>query len=283
MKYAIIDLGSNSVRLMLWADGKTLYKKLVTTRLGAGLDKTGVLSDGAMTATRDAVALFCEEGRSAGAKVYAFATAAVRTASNKNAFCALIKDACGIEVDVISGKTESEIGVAGALGKDDGGMIDAGGASTEVNFQRNGKSVISVSMPVGAVKLLDICHDEREALDRVIDGALSALDGVKPTGALYAVGGTASTLACMKCGLQAYNASVSGTVLERRYLEEIARNLLSMTAEERKTIKGMEEKRADIIAGGAYLLYKTVKKLGADAVTFSDADNLEGYLRKKVL
>ena len=283
MKYAVIDIGSNSVRLMLWADGKTLYKKLLTTRLGAGFDKSGVLSERAMLATQNAVTSFCEEGRAAGAEVYAFATAAVRSAKNGNEFCSVLKESCGVEVDVVSGETEAQIGIAGALGDSDGGIVDIGGASTEVNFQKNGKSVFAVSLPVGAVKLFDICRDKKELLDNTITGVFPMLEGVKTTGALYAIGGTASPLACIKRGLQEYDPCVSGTLIDKDFIKKKAEMLLSMTAEERKRVRGMEEKRADIIAGGAYLLYKIVTRLGVESVIFSDADNLEGYLYKKVL
>ena len=79
MKYAVIDIGSNSVRLMLWADGP-LYKKVCTTRLAEGLSCSGSLCDTAMDRTVRAVADFCKEGEQAGAQVLAFATAAVRSA-----------------------------------------------------------------------------------------------------------------------------------------------------------------------------------------------------------
>ena len=61
VKYAVIDIGSNSVRLMLWADGKTLYKKVSTTRLAEGMDENG-LSPLALDRTALAVKEFYEEG-----------------------------------------------------------------------------------------------------------------------------------------------------------------------------------------------------------------------------
>ena len=56
-----------------------------------------------------------------------------------------------------------------------------------------------------------------------------------------------------------------------------------MTAEERKKVRGVEEKRADVIAGGAYLLAKIMEILRLNDVVFSDADNLEGYLQRNVI
>lgn len=278
MKYAIIDIGSNSVRLMLWADGKTLYKKLCTTRMGAGLSESGLIGEKAAADTVAAVSAFAEEGRENGALVYAFATAAVRSAKNGAALCKRIQAACGIEVDVVSGEREAELALAGALGKGDGGIIDVGGASTEVVFRKDGQKTFSVSMNVGAVRLYDLCRDERAALDRTIDEALLNLDGARVVKPIFAVGGTASTLAALAYGAEEYGAFLSGQALSLSFVRETALALLSESAEERRKRKGMEAKRADIIAGGAYLLYKIMEKLGLDGVTFSDADNLEGYL-----
>lgn len=139
MKYAVIDIGSNSVRLLLWADGSALYKKKSTTRLGEGLSLTGSLSQAAMQRSAEAVCRFAEEGRAAGARVLAFATAAVRRASNGAEFVARVLDACGVRIDVLSGEREAEAGLAGALRGEDGAVIDIGGASTEVIVQRGAK------------------------------------------------------------------------------------------------------------------------------------------------
>ena len=121
-KYAVIDIGSNSVRLMLWADG-ALYKKVETTRLSEGLSESGVLSEAAMKRSERAVAAFCEEGRRAGAQPVAFATAAVRSASNGGEFCARVRALCGLDIDVVAGEDEAQMGLLGALGANDGAVI----------------------------------------------------------------------------------------------------------------------------------------------------------------
>ena len=83
MKISAIDVGSNSVRLMVMADGKTLYKQLDTTRLGEGLANSGVLKPEAIERTARAVQLFAAAAELNGAGTpYVFATASVRSASN---------------------------------------------------------------------------------------------------------------------------------------------------------------------------------------------------------
>ena len=161
MKYAVVDIGSNSVRLMLWADG-TLYKKLFTTRLAEGM-REGVLSEAAMARTAEAVAACYAEGisQAGAAHTFAFATAAVRSAKNGAAFCARIRAMCGAEIDVVSGETEALLGAYGALGNADGGVVDIGGASTEVYLRKGGKRAFSVSLPVGVVRLKAACGQEK--------------------------------------------------------------------------------------------------------------------------
>ena len=140
-KSSVIDVGSNSVRLAMMADGKTLYKKLATTRLGEGLSVTGKISAQAGERTANAVADFKNYALSQGAqKVYVFATAAVRSAVNRQEFLNLVRRVCGVEVDVLSGQDEARIGISGALKDRDGGIIDVGGASTEVTVQTGGNS-----------------------------------------------------------------------------------------------------------------------------------------------
>ena len=116
MKYCVIDVGSNSVRLMTWADGTTLYKKVCTTRLGEGVAFEPVLREDAMDRTARAIAAFAEEGRAEGAFPHAFATAAVRSAKNGEEFCARVKNLCGVELDVVPGEEEAELALLGALG-----------------------------------------------------------------------------------------------------------------------------------------------------------------------
>ena len=281
MKYAVIDIGSNSVRLMLWADGP-LYKRVVTTRLAEGLSASGVLSDEACSRTVAAIGGLCREGRDAGARIAAFATAAVRSAANGRAFCNRVKRECGVEVDVVSGEEEALLGLCGALGDSDGGIIDIGGASTEVCIRRGGNIAFSVSLPVGVVRLLERCGQDKEKLIGAACEAVRPLAAARGKDRLYAIGGTASTLASIRLGLSEYDAGkLAGLSLSAQYLGEIGERLLGLTVEQRKRIPGMDVRRADVIAGGAVLLYEAVCALGADEVRFSDGDNLEGYLLRR--
>jgi exopolyphosphatase/guanosine-5'-triphosphate,3'-diphosphate pyrophosphatase len=141
-KYAVIDIGSNSVRLMTLADGKVLYKTLETTRLGEGIAARPVLNGQAILRTATAVKNFYDRAIGEGADgVYAFATAAVRSAENREAFLDAVKALCPLAVEIVSGEEEAKLGVLGALGVRDGSIVDVGGASTEITVQKDGKIV----------------------------------------------------------------------------------------------------------------------------------------------
>ena len=280
MKIAAIDIGSNSVRLMMWADGKTLYKRINTTRLGEGLVSTGVMSPAAMqrtaAAVRDFGAAAAEEG---AAKVYAFATAAVRRAANREEFLGEVRRVAGIEVDVISGEEEAEIGILGALGNSDGGMIDVGGASTEIIVRRGGKSVYAHSADVGAVRLYDACGRDYDKLNGFIAAALAEYGEVPVCGAMYAIGGTATTMAAVALALEKYDpAVIDGTRIGVAQAGEMAQKLLSMPVDEVMKMRGMDPRRADIIGGGSLLMYRIMRMLGLSEITVSERDNLEGYV-----
>lgn len=286
MKISAIDVGSNSVRLMVMADGKTLYKQLDTTRLAEGLAQSGVLKPEAIERTARAVQIFAAAAELNGAGTpYVFATAAVRSSKNGADFVARVKALTGIDVDVLSGEEEAACGILGALRGRDGGIIDLGGASTEITLQQGGKTLYSKSVNIGTVRLFDMAGQDRSALQAAIDNSLNgygvlSLDGKD----IYGIGGTATSLAALYHELEKYDPKVvEGTVLTREWLCAEAEKLLSLTVEERRALRGMEPRRADVIAGGCLLMYSILNRFNADRITVSESDNLEGYVLLKGL
>lgn len=285
MKIAAIDIGSNSVRLMMWADGKTLYKTLNTTRLGEGLVSTGAMTQSAIARTAVAVRDFAARAKEEGAeRVFAFATAAVRSATNRADFLKAVREEAGIEVDVISGEEEARIGILGALGCGDGGIIDVGGASTEITLQRSGARLYSHSANVGTVRLYDACGRDKAALSRYISGAIAEYGSVPAQGlTMYAIGGTATTMAAVALGLEKYDPSkTDGAQITLEQAGRMADMLLSLPVDEVKKVKGMEPRRADVIGGGCLLMCSIMSMLGADKIVVSEKDNLEGYVLSRL-
>ena len=286
MKISAIDVGSNSVRLMVMADGKTLYKQLDTTRLAEGLAQSGVLKPEAIERTARAVQIFAAAAELNGAGTpHVFATAAVRSSKNGADFVARVKALTGIDVDVLSGEEEAACGILGALRGRDGGIIDLGGASTEITLQQGGKTLYSKSVNIGTVRLFDMAGQDRSALQAAIDNLLNGYGSLSLDGKdIYGIGGTATSLAALYHELEKYDPKVvEGTVLTREWLCAEAEKLLSLTVEERRALRGMEPRRADVIAGGCLLMYSILNRFNADRITVSESDNLEGYVLLKGL
>ncbi len=280
MKIFAIDIGSNSVRLALVSDGKTLYKRIRTTRLGEGLSFSGSMKDEAIERTALAVADFVNCAKTEKTdKLYAFATAAVRSASNKAQFLARVKELCGLEIDVISGETEAKIGILGALGNNDGGIIDVGGASTEVTFRAGGRTVYSKSVNVGTVRLFDLAARNKQKLLRIISEKIEEYGEFSAENVnMRAIGGTATRLAAIKHRLLQYTPEVTdGTNFTVGELEKYADGLLSTSVEiiRANTICSAS---AEVIGGGCLLLAEIMKKLKIKSLTVSERDNLEGYI-----
>jgi exopolyphosphatase/guanosine-5'-triphosphate,3'-diphosphate pyrophosphatase len=284
-KIAVIDVGSNSVRLMLMADGKVLYKTLATTRLGEGLADTPYLNEQAIERSALAVADFYTRAKEEGAEeTYAFTTAAVRFAKNGDEFVQRVKQLTALCVEVLSGETEAEIGVLGALGNADGTLIDVGGASTEIIVKKQGEITYKKSVDIGAVRLKDACNRDKEKLVPFIEKYIKEFGQVPVYGFVYAIGGTATTLAAYLLDLSKYDGNkVTGTRISKLQMFTYAEELLQTPVETLEKHPCMPKGRADIIGGGALLLANIMQMLGADKLVVSDRDNLEGYAVKKGL
>lgn len=282
MKISAIDIGSNSVRLATFQGGKTLYKTLKTTRLGEGLAFSGKLKKEAIERSALAVSEFYRKALSEGSeKVYAFATAAVRSSENGQVFVERVKELCGLRVEVLSGEEEAKCGILGALGFNDGGIIDVGGASTEVTVQAGGKVVYAKSVNIGTVRLFDLAGRDKQKLLKVVLEKLSGYGDFTTRLPMYAIGGTASRLGSIKHNLKEYRPDITdGTVITFEEMYNLADRLLSSSVEEIRatTICGSS---AEIVGGGCLLMAEVMSKFGIAEISVSEKDNLEGFVLLK--
>lgn len=278
---AVIDIGSNSVRLLL-ASGSKKEKFIKITKLAEGLNSSGRLSFGAIKRTVDAVVFFNSLAISKNAeKIYCYATAAVRGASNGNEFVLAVKEACGIAVDVVSGEQEALLGLTGVLTNQDGGIIDIGGASTEITARINGKIEYAKSINIGGVRILDACGQDLQKIIALCEEKVNEFN-VVPSVRYYGIGGTATSIASVLQELKVYDVNkVHGYKLTVEKVDEAVRLFASKTVEERKNITGLQPDRADVILGATILLSVIMKRFSMPEVIVSEDDNLEGYLYLK--
>ena len=299
-RYAAIDVGTNSVKLLvaeLAGGGRwiTIRDRSDVTRLGEGLVERGEISSAAIARTVDAIAAMAAEAGSDGAlAIAAVGTAAFRSARNRDAVVAAIADRTGIRVEVIKGNEESRLaylavktGVglgAGALA-----VFDTGGGSTQLTFGHGDRVDERFSIDVGAVRYTERFGLARAVNDATLEAALAAisadltrLDGRPPVDALVAMGGSITNIAAVSHGLATYDPDVvQGTVLD---LEEIDRQVeLYRTSdlEARRQIVGLQPTRADVILAGACIVRTVMDKLGRDSLTVSDRALRHGLLDER--
>ncbi len=278
MTIALIDIGSNSVRI-LYNDNKLPVKEIITTRLSQNM-KDSILDENAIKRTANAVLILYKRAIERNIdKISIFATEAVRSAKNSKEFTKLIKNITHIDIDVVSGDRESELALLGALGKNaTGGVIDIGGASTEIVYAKNGEIIYKRSLNIGAVKLFDAFKGDKERTNAYIKSKIAEY-GEIPKGEYKFVGGTATSLASIVLRLKEYDSNkTDGTILLLNKLKEVESELYSLTVNEIIEKYPISKSRAEIIAGGVSLIvnileYATIKK-----VQVSESDNLEGYL-----
>ena len=176
-RMAAIDVGSNSVRLMVAEIGENdaiapVSKELVMTRIYEGLARTGKLSTVAVDRTLDAINILKDKARQAGAaSLYCFATAAVREAKNRDEFLARVRKETGMLIDVLNEDEEARVGFIGTQEQGPRGALDIGGGSTEIAIGVGHDVHCSVSLRLGAVRAL-----EKYPLGDIADGlALEAM------------------------------------------------------------------------------------------------------------
>ena len=287
MLRAAIDIGSNSVRLLVadvnGNEFKPLFKCINTTRLHEGLGENNELKGEPAARTRDAIADFAKKAREMGVKddeIRAFATSAVRDASNGGDFIADVKRKCGVDIKLLSGDQEARYAFfAAALPDGECGVIDIGGASTEM-ICGCGKDVrASYSAQMGAVRLRRMMNGDN-SVERMLEISEEVLkkgvDAVKPLPDRFVgVAGTITTLYAMKIKLEKYDPDrIQGGWLGREEVEQQLYRLNAMSVDERKKLPGISEKRAEIIDYGAAILLSFLRITGLNGIYVSDRDNL---------
>lgn len=264
MKYrvAVIDLGSNSVRMTLNAmqpDGNWIVEKKLreTVRLSEGMCGDNFLKEESMQRVIEAMKLFCAIASEAKCNgIAAIATAAVRSAANKQMFLDRVKEATGISMEVISGEEEafySYLAVRESVGIDNGVIFDTGGGSTEITLVKNGEIKRSTSLPLGAVMLTErMAHSSQMQLYRYVlshVGAVKWLDECEGM-PLYGIGGSARTLAMLYKRKLLTGSEIDGLKIPYASVAKVYQNLFNTQPEKRREIPGMDVSRADIILAG---------------------------------
>ena len=302
MKKAIIDIGTNSVKLIIGERShgdaiKIILDVNVITKLGEGMRKDGRLSEAAMARTAQAVVKFADFARSQGAEeVVCVGTMALRTAKNAGDFIETVRAAGGPEVRVLSGEEEAALSSRAVLNSIDGAsrgevlIFDTGGGSTEFVRAAGGEIERAFSVPVGAVTLTDENFKSSPSDPRLVCSVIAALTrkfseaGVRPGAAMMiGAGGNVTAIASAAAGLDRYDPNViHGSALTREEIMRQTALYAKCTDEERREIKGLSPKRADIILGGACIILAAMEAAGAKEIVVSDRSLRHELLRREL-
>lgn len=295
---AAIDIGTNSTRLYIAkvnGEIKRIEKHAVITRLGQSVDKDKRLGTLGIEKNVSVLLEYKSIANAYGVNdIKAIATSAVRDAVNRKEFIDTVRERTGINVKVISGEEEAELGFTGAysvLGSGYGVVCDIGGGSTELILGVDGKIHISNSIDIGSVRMTErflstdrISRTEMEAAYSYIKNAIGpTINAIRkiPDFNLVGIAGTITTLAAIDQGLVTYDIDkVHGYKLKKERVDYILEMLVSSGLEDRKKIPGLQMERADIIPAGALILKTVMEELSRDQIIVSEMDNLDGIMIK---
>ncbi|GIG28907.1 Ppx/GppA phosphatase family protein [Cellulomonas marina] len=308
-RVAAIDCGTNSIRLLVAdVEGGTLTdvdRRMEVVRLGQGVDRTGRLAPEALARTLDATRRYADRcvelGVEPGAAAVRFvATSATRDAENRDEFVAGVRDAIGVEPEVVAGHEEAALSFRGAVG----GLaahpgpyvvVDLGGGSTEL-VVGTGTPDAAWSMDVGCVRLTERhLRSDPPAADEVaaaradvaaaLDEAAGHVDWSRAR-TLVGLAGTVTTVTAHALGLPAYQPErIDGSALAVDAVLAACDDLLRRDRASRAALPFMHPGRVDVIGAGALVWHDVVARVDADvraaggalsAVVTSEHDILDG-------
>lgn len=293
-RIAIIDIGSNSARLVIshiYKNGayNMVYNQKEALRLSQKVDEKNMLTEEAFSCTIETMKSFAYMCKIYQAdKTIAVATAAIRNSANGSDLVARVAEETGIQLHIISGNTEayiSYLGVINTLNVKDGIIFDLGGGSTELILFKNRKILESVSLPVGAVNTTAMFNTRNVMPPNVfsdvsffIMSRLEQYPWVKQNGLpLIGVGGTARTVAKIIQRAKKYPATkIHNYSYTTQTYHTFFNRLRSTNLEQRKKISGLSSERNDIILAGASIISCLLEATGAKKLVTSGCGLREG-------
>ncbi|MGO9488540.1 MAG: Ppx/GppA family phosphatase [Solirubrobacteraceae bacterium] len=299
MRVAVVDIGSNSTRLLI-ADVdpdsgavQELLRRSQVTRLGQGVDAQGSLSEAAIERVFAALRAYRQEiDRHDCEANLAVLTSAVRDAANGAGFAERVRTELDLDAQVLTGDQEAQLTFLGAMAgrepaQEPTVVIDIGGGSTEFVVGTGRTAGFHVSTPAGVVRMSERhihsdppSWEELQALARdtheVFRSYLPEAER-SPVRHGIAVAGTATSAAAIEQGLEPYDpAKVHGYTLLLATVELLLARLAEMTEEERRNVAGLDPDRAPTIVAGMVLLSEAMKVMGLEQVEVSEHDILYG-------
>ena len=300
MRVASVDIGSNSTRLLV-ADvdrvgasvERELSRRSRVTRLGAGVDASGRLSEEAQGRVFETLSGYREEIDRCGCEAnLAVLTSAVRDAANGREFADRVRDDFGLDARVLEGEQEAQLTFMGAMSGRERSrrptvVIDVGGGSTEFVVGEDHTVGFHTSLNAGVVRMSERhihsdppdAEDLRELAEDVREVFSSGLpaDVRRSVSAGIAVAGTATSAASIDQRLDPYDPErVDGYPLPLETVDQLLVRLSAMDEAQRREVVGLHPDRAPTIVAGMIILGEAIGMFGLDQVQVSEHDILYG-------
>jgi len=299
MRVAVVDIGTNSTRLLIAEVDRSTgaveerLRRSTVTRLGDGVDAGGALSEEAVGRVLHTLADYralidshdCEAN-------LAVLTSAVRDAANGAAFAARVRDDFDLDARVLSGSEEAQLTFLGAMSgrpapTEPTVVVDIGGGSTEFVVGSRRSAGFHVSLHAGVVRMSERhIHsdppDPEELQSLALDTRTTFLEGLPPEVRApvshgIAVAGTATSAAAIDQELDPYDpARVHGYTLMLATVDLLLARLADMTEARRREVVGLDPGRAPTIVAGMVLLGEALRAFGLEEVEVSEHDILYG-------
>ncbi len=297
MKQAVIDIGSNSMRLTLYEisdDGfKILFREKIMAGLAGYVESNVLTSDGIKCAC-DGLLEFKHTLKALKIEnVFVFATASLRNIANTDEAVNEIKEQTDFDVEVISGAVEATLGYYGALQElsiSDGILIDIGGASTELVTFKDNEILTSHSFSVGSLSLYKKCvknilpgKDSMKKIKTMIKKTIQldkSYEKETPN-TFIAVGGTARGI--LKLAQKYYGLDSSCHIITAQQLRGLSVLLCRKEQDRINLILRLEPERIHTLVPGYMILQYIFEYFDADEMIVSDYGVREGYLCQKLL
>jgi exopolyphosphatase / guanosine-5'-triphosphate,3'-diphosphate pyrophosphatase len=300
-RLAVIDLGSNSFRLVVFVSGEVFWKRTdeiyEPVRIGEGLAGSGRLGEQPMArafATLDVFDHFCRASGLGPDSVDAVATSAIRDAKNSESFLAQARERTSLPIRVLSREAEARYGYLAAANSTtltDGCVLDLGGGSMQLVRVADRLARDSGSWRLGTVRMSErflppngpAKRRQIEELRDHVAGELKQAKWLAPE-RLIGIGGTVRNLAAAAqraAGLP--SNGVQGMVISEAALEELIGRLAALPASERASVPGIKPARADLILAGAVVVQTVLRAGGFEALETTEAGLREGVFFERLL
>ncbi len=294
---AVVDLGSNSFRLVVFETGERGWWKRTDelsemVRIGGELSPDGRLSEQRMAHALETLrvfAAFCATNGIARERIEAVATSAIRDAPNGAAFVERAREQTGLPIRILPQDEEARYSYVAAVNSTslhDGVVLDLGGGSLELVHVAARHAVALASWPLGSVRATDrfLTGDgpaDPAALARLREHVLGELESapwiVGGHGRLVGLGGTVRNLATAACrAVELPLDSVQGYVLTRDALGGLIDALAARPPGERDRVPGIKSGRGEVILAGAVVLQTVLEATGAPGIEATEAGLREG-------